>query len=49
MLVRYLLDKLATTHVVIFALLPRNTPTSGNHNQPSIFTPAINQVNAGLK
>lgn len=44
--VRYLLDKNPGADVVLLSLFPRGF---GSHLQPSIFTGAINKVNAGYR
>lgn len=46
MIVDFLLDKLPDTHVTLLALLPRG---KSSFVQPSVFSGAINGVNAGLK
>lgn len=49
MIIRYLLDNLPGSQIVVLAIIPRNTPTCGCYLQPSIFTDSITAVNNQLK
>lgn len=46
MIVKYLLDRLPTTQIVINGVLPRSV---GNWDLPSVFSNSINQINTKLQ
>lgn len=44
-ILRYMLDKLPGTQIVLNSLLPRSKTSGYDYIQPSIFTAAISAVN----